>query len=161
MGFAIHHAMSAEQEAKSALTRPMPIPMSRRPTAEPERSPTTSTSRRKGTAAQSSPGTRQWLHQPRHSLAEATDHLTPKQWEPAQVTTAQGGTVRATETPWVQAPAARVHAVDLDTRINFTDLPAGDLPHVAAWLSGRPYDSDALADAPRSARGSDAGHEGP
>jgi len=35
MGFDMYHAMSAEQEAKSALNRPMPIPMSRRPMAEP------------------------------------------------------------------------------------------------------------------------------
>lgn len=30
MGFDMHHAMSAEQEAKSALNRPIPIPMNRR-----------------------------------------------------------------------------------------------------------------------------------
>lgn len=30
MGFDMHHAMSAEQEAKSALNRPMPIPLGRR-----------------------------------------------------------------------------------------------------------------------------------
>lgn len=34
MGFDMYHAMSAEQEAKSALNRPLPIPMSRRPGAE-------------------------------------------------------------------------------------------------------------------------------
>jgi len=37
MGFDIYHAMSAEQEAKSALNRPMPIPMSRRLGAEPRK----------------------------------------------------------------------------------------------------------------------------
>ena len=37
MGFDMYHAMSAEQEAKSALNRPMPIPMSRRPGAEPSK----------------------------------------------------------------------------------------------------------------------------
>jgi hypothetical protein len=35
MGFDMYHAMSAEQEAKSALNRPMPIPLSRRGRAEP------------------------------------------------------------------------------------------------------------------------------
>jgi hypothetical protein len=35
MGFDMYHAMSAEQEAKSALNRPLPIPMSRQPGAEP------------------------------------------------------------------------------------------------------------------------------
>ncbi|MGE0308805.1 MAG: conjugal transfer protein TrbL [Acidimicrobiia bacterium] len=37
MGFDMYHAMSAEQEAKSALNRPLPIPMSRRPGAEPSK----------------------------------------------------------------------------------------------------------------------------
>jgi type IV secretion system protein TrbL len=37
MGFDIYHAMSAEQEAKSALNRPLPIPMSRRPGSEPSK----------------------------------------------------------------------------------------------------------------------------
>ena len=35
MGFDMYHAMSAEQEAKSALNRPLPIPMNRLPHAEP------------------------------------------------------------------------------------------------------------------------------
>ena len=37
MGFDMYHAMSAEQEAKSALNRPMPIPMSRRLGTEPSK----------------------------------------------------------------------------------------------------------------------------
>ncbi len=37
MGFDMYHAMSAEQEAKSALNRPLPIPMSRRPGADPSK----------------------------------------------------------------------------------------------------------------------------
>jgi hypothetical protein len=37
MGFDMYHAMSAEQEAKSALNRPMPMPMSRRPGSEPSK----------------------------------------------------------------------------------------------------------------------------
>lgn len=37
MGFDMYHAMSAEQEAKSALNRPMPIPMSRRPGSAPSK----------------------------------------------------------------------------------------------------------------------------
>lgn len=35
MGFDMYHAMSAEQEAKNSLNRPMPIPLSRRPGIEP------------------------------------------------------------------------------------------------------------------------------
>jgi len=37
MGFDMYHAMSAEQESKSALNRPLPIPMSRRPAREPSK----------------------------------------------------------------------------------------------------------------------------
>jgi type IV secretion system protein TrbL len=37
MGFDMYHAMSAEQEAKSALNRPLPIPMSRRLGSEPSK----------------------------------------------------------------------------------------------------------------------------
>ncbi len=37
MGFDTYHAMSAEQEAKSALNRPMPVPMSGRPGSEPSK----------------------------------------------------------------------------------------------------------------------------
>jgi len=35
MGFDMYHAMSAEQEAKASLNRPMPIPLSRRSSSEP------------------------------------------------------------------------------------------------------------------------------
>ncbi|MFC5731520.1 MULTISPECIES: type IV secretion system protein [Nocardioides] len=35
MGFDVYHAMSAEQEAKASLNRPMPIPLSRRTGSEP------------------------------------------------------------------------------------------------------------------------------
>ncbi|MGN6131172.1 MAG: type IV secretion system protein [Nocardioidaceae bacterium] len=37
MGFDMYHAMSAEQEAKSALNRPLPIPIGRRGGAEPRK----------------------------------------------------------------------------------------------------------------------------
>ena len=37
MGFDMYHAMSAEQEAKSALNRPLPIPMNRQPMSQPPR----------------------------------------------------------------------------------------------------------------------------
>jgi type IV secretion system protein TrbL len=35
MGFDMYHAMSAEQEGKAALNRPMPIPMNRAPSSQP------------------------------------------------------------------------------------------------------------------------------
>lgn len=37
MGFDMYHAMSAEQEGKSALNRPMPIPMNRAPSSQPNK----------------------------------------------------------------------------------------------------------------------------
>lgn len=37
MGFDMYHAMSAEQEAKGALNRPLPIPMNRQPMSQPPR----------------------------------------------------------------------------------------------------------------------------
>lgn len=37
MGFDMYQAMSAEQEAKSAINRPLPIPMNRRPGTEPRK----------------------------------------------------------------------------------------------------------------------------
>lgn len=37
MGFDMYHAMSAEQEGKAALNRPMPIPMNRAPSSQPSK----------------------------------------------------------------------------------------------------------------------------
>jgi len=37
IGFDMYHAMSAEQEAKSALNRPMPIPINRTPSTQPNK----------------------------------------------------------------------------------------------------------------------------
>lgn len=37
MGFDMYHAMSAEQEGKSALNRPMPIPINRAPSSQPSK----------------------------------------------------------------------------------------------------------------------------
>ena len=37
MGFDMYHAMSAEQEGKAALNRPMPIPLNRAPSSQPSK----------------------------------------------------------------------------------------------------------------------------
>lgn len=108
----------------------------------------------------------QWLRRSAESLETAMSLLTAEQWA-AEVVTAQGRRVPATETPWMRAREVCVHAVDLDLGIGFADLPTdflealiidithkrgdvvrvdGPLPDVAAWLAGRPH---ALADAPR------------
>ncbi|WP_371572951.1 hypothetical protein [Streptomyces sp. NBC_01314] len=48
--------------------------------------------------------------------------LTEEQWR-APVVTAQGRTVPASEVPWMRTREVMVHAVDLDTGIQFADLP--------------------------------------
>uniref|UniRef100_UPI00245790BC maleylpyruvate isomerase N-terminal domain-containing protein n=1 Tax=Nocardia farcinica TaxID=37329 RepID=UPI00245790BC len=108
---------------------------------------------------------RTWLGRSADDLDAAMRALTDDQWA-AQVVTAQGRTVPATETAWMRAREVWVHSVDLALDIGFGDLPAdflralvadisakrgavagvdGPLPQVAAWLAGRPH---TLADAP-------------
>jgi type IV secretion system protein TrbL len=55
MGFDMYHAMSAEQEAKGALNRPMPIPLSRRTGSEPAKVLGDSSGGGGGTTSGSSP----------------------------------------------------------------------------------------------------------
>lgn len=55
MGFDMYHAMSAEQEAKGALNRPMPIPLSRRTRSEPAKVLGDSSGGGGGTTSGSSP----------------------------------------------------------------------------------------------------------
>ncbi|MGW4884472.1 maleylpyruvate isomerase family mycothiol-dependent enzyme [Streptomyces murinus] len=109
---------------------------------------------------------RGWLTASAARLAEGLDALADERWQ-HEVVTAQGRTVPATELPWMRAREVCVHAVDLGTGITFADLPdgfltalaaevrdkralaglpAGPLPQVAAWLTGRPH---SLADAPQ------------
>jgi maleylpyruvate isomerase len=106
-----------------------------------------------------------WLTDSCARLREAMDALPEERWQ-AEVVTAQGRTVPASEVPWMRAREVFVHAVDLDRGVGFADLPtdflsaliadirakrgldqlpAGPLPEVAAWLAGRPHH---LPDAP-------------
>lgn len=108
-----------------------------------------------------------WLTRSCATLRTAMDGLTELQWQ-AEVVTAQGRTVPATEVPWLRSREALVHVVDLGRGVSFADLPgdflealiteiaakreltASPLPdgppaEVAAWLAGRPHN---LADAP-------------
>ena len=81
------------------------------------------------------------------------DALAAEAWH-AQVVTAQGRTVLATEIPWMRTREVAVHAVDLDTGIGFDTLPdelntalcvdvirkreaSGETAVLAAWLTGR------------------------
>lgn len=106
-----------------------------------------------------------WCRTSAADLAADLDALTDEQWG-AEVRTAQGRTVPATELPWMRAREVCIHAIDLDGGLSFVDLPEaflselveeirvkrgleelpeGPLAEVAAWLAGRPH---ALAGAP-------------
>ena len=86
-------------------------------------------------------------------LADDLDGLSADAWR-AEVVTAQGRRIPATQIPWLRAREVAVHAVDLSAGIDFADLPAdlveallvdavtkragaGDGPGLAAWLTGR------------------------
>lgn len=108
-----------------------------------------------------------WLRDSAEKLEADMARLTDERWQ-AQVVTAQGRTVPATETPWMRDREIFVHTVDLDSGVSFADLPDdfltalqqdivtkrgpavddivdGPLPEVVAWLAGRPH---ALVGAP-------------
>lgn len=63
-----------------------------------------------------------WFEESAQPLAYATAELTEEQWR-AEVLTAQGRTVPASEVPWMRTREVMVHAVDLGTGIRFADLP--------------------------------------
>ena len=65
---------------------------------------------------------RAWFDESAARLTASMDGLTGEQWA-AEVVTAQGRTVPASETPWMRAREVMVHAVDLDTGVTFADLP--------------------------------------
>ncbi|MFI0720872.1 maleylpyruvate isomerase family mycothiol-dependent enzyme [Streptomyces sp. NPDC021224] len=59
-------------------------------------------------------------------LEAGMDALGEREWA-AEVVTAQGRTVPASEVPWLRAREVCVHAVDLAGGVTFADLPAGFL----------------------------------
>ncbi|GAA4724165.1 hypothetical protein GCM10023350_03080 [Nocardioides endophyticus] len=93
------------------------------------------------------------------ALATAMSKLDEEDWS-AEVLTAQGRAVAATEIPWLRAREVCVHAIDLGTGVTFADLaeeflaalvedivakrglpfvPVGPLPDIAGYLAGRPH----------------------
>ncbi|HZK06416.1 MAG TPA: maleylpyruvate isomerase family mycothiol-dependent enzyme, partial [Actinomycetaceae bacterium] len=64
-----------------------------------------------------------WYERSARELAEGWDGLDDAQWD-AQVKTAQGRLVPASETPWMRAREVLVHAVDFGDSVSFADLPA-------------------------------------
>lgn len=78
----------------------------------------------------------EWFDRSAARLDESMDELTGPQWD-AEVVTAQGRTVPASETPWMRAREVLVHAVDLGTGLTFADLPAAFLAALADDVVGK------------------------
>ncbi|GHB33242.1 maleylpyruvate isomerase [Streptomyces viridiviolaceus] len=64
-----------------------------------------------------------WLRRSAQELETAMAALGDERWR-AEVVTAQGRTVPATELPWMRSREVCVHAVDLAKGVTFADLPA-------------------------------------
>ncbi|MDT0574380.1 maleylpyruvate isomerase family mycothiol-dependent enzyme [Streptomyces sp. DSM 3412] len=101
-----------------------------------------------------------WFERSAQALHDAMTELTEAQWR-AEVVTAQGRTVPASDIPWLRAREVMVHAVDLDADVRFTHLPEdflaalrddigarrgagtpavlGPPAEVTAYLAGRPH----------------------
>jgi len=65
---------------------------------------------------------RSWALTSAESLSRKLGQLSPPAWQ-AQVTTAQGRQVPATEIPWLRSREVMLHAVDLGSGLGFRDLP--------------------------------------
>lgn len=96
---------------------------------------------------------RELVHASARRLRAGLDRLGPQQWR-AEVRTARGRTVPATEIAWLRTREVWVHTVDLDVGFSFRDVPAdvrarlageaatayagGEVgPQLVAWLTGR------------------------
>jgi maleylpyruvate isomerase len=96
---------------------------------------------------------RQLVVESADALARDLDGLDGDAWS-AQVLTAQGRTVPATEIPWMRSREVAIHAVDLGSGVGFDDLAPdfvralladvvgrrasqGEGAGLAAWLTGR------------------------
>ncbi|MFJ2031787.1 maleylpyruvate isomerase family mycothiol-dependent enzyme [Streptosporangium sp. NPDC087985] len=77
-----------------------------------------------------------WLYESANQLAAGTAALSSEQWD-AEVVTAQGRTVPATEIPWLRSREICVHAVDLAAGVAFADLPTGFLAALADDIVGK------------------------
>jgi len=77
-----------------------------------------------------------WLKDSAGQLAAAADGLSAEQWQ-AQVKTAQGRLVPATEVPWMRSREVYVHTVDLGTGVGFGDLPGGFLAALCDDVVGK------------------------
>lgn len=79
---------------------------------------------------------RDWFTRTAGELAVGWAALSEEQWD-ADVVTAQGRTVPASETPWLRAREVMVHAVDFDAGVRFTDLPRDFCAALATDIVGK------------------------
>ncbi len=77
-----------------------------------------------------------WFAGSAAALGTAMDGLSEEQWS-AEVVTAQGRTVPASEAPWMRAREVMVHAVDLGTGLGFADLPIAFLRELGHDIAGK------------------------
>ena len=87
-------------------------------------------------AARSASELLDWFDRSAAALGEGFDGLSDEAWR-AEVVTAQGRTVPASETPWMRTREVMVHAVDLDGGVTFDDLPADFLAALATDIVGK------------------------
>jgi uncharacterized protein (TIGR03083 family) len=85
-----------------------------------------------------------WLDRSGTRLENAFDRLAPERWD-AQVRTAQGREVPASEVPWMRAREVWVHAVDLGAESTFDDQPEDFLAALADDVVARRSVSPAVA----------------
>ncbi|MEV1172571.1 maleylpyruvate isomerase family mycothiol-dependent enzyme [Nonomuraea sp. NPDC049784] len=85
-----------------------------------------------------------WLSASADRLATGAAALNTEQWN-AEVVTAQGRTVPATEIPWMRSREVCVHAVDLAAGVAFADLPTGFLAALADDIVGKRGNAPGLA----------------
>lgn len=78
----------------------------------------------------------EWFNRSAATLDDSMANLNDQQWE-AEVVTAQGRTVPASETPWMRAREVMVHAVDLGTGTAFGDLPEDFLTALCEDIVGK------------------------
>ncbi|KRV49106.1 hypothetical protein AQ490_21670 [Wenjunlia vitaminophila] len=70
---------------------------------------------------------RAWVRGSADELAASWASLPEPAWQ-AQVVTAQGRPVPASETIWMRAREVTIHSIDLDAGVTFADLPDGFCP---------------------------------
>lgn len=79
---------------------------------------------------------RGWVRASADGLGHDLAGLPDEAWH-AEVVTAQGRTVTATEIPWMRAREVMVHSVDLDAGTTFADLPVDFLVALLDDVVGR------------------------